>query len=210
METINTLKQQWIKLASPNSAKEVLIQQQFDQLVKAYAGANRHYHNLQHIHALLQLQEQYAYMIRRPDIVQWAIFFHDLVYNVLKSDNEEKSAIAAGKFLEQTNFATIDTELVMDYIRATKSHSGDDNDGDLALFLDFDMAILGSPAATYRQYAQQIRKEYSIYPDLVYNPGRRKVLTHFLQSPVFRTTVFRDMYETQARQNIQEELDTFI
>ncbi|KAA2243226.1 hypothetical protein F0L74_11975 [Chitinophaga agrisoli] len=208
METFDTLKASWIKLATPYCTNEALIQQEFDQLVKAYGSTNRHYHNLRHIYTLLQLQEQYAHMIRRPEIIQWAIFFHDVVYNVLKGDNEEKSALAAGKFLEQTNFPPADTKLVMDYIRATKSHSGNDEDGDLALFLDFDMAILGSPAAAYRKYAQQIRKEYSIYPELVYNPGRRKVLTHFLQSPVFRTTLFRELYETQARQNIQEELDT--
>lgn len=55
-------------------------------------------------------------------------------------------------------------------------------------------------------YTKQIRKEYSIYPDFLYKPGRKKVLEHFLQlENIFKTDYFKTKYEVQARKNIESE-----
>jgi len=55
-------------------------------------------------------------------------------------------------------------------------------------------------------YAKNIRKEYHIYPDLMYNPGRIKVLQHFLQkSNIYFTQAFQAK-EAAARQNLQQEI----
>ena len=54
----------------------------------------------------------------------------------------------------------------------------------------------------------QIRKEYSIYPDFLYNPGRKKALEHFLEHKfIFQTEEFRTQYETKARENIKREIE---
>jgi len=205
--SVTALRQTWQELMSPYCTNEELINSEFDKLIGQYATPGRHYHNLQHIEALLTLQEVYAAAIRNNEVLQLAIFYHDIIYNVLKSDNEEQSALAAGAFLQQTTFPPYLIVTVMDYIRATKTHTGDEHDDDLDFLLDFDLSILGSPANVYSQYAQQIRQEYSVYPDEVYNPGRKQVLTHFLEKPViYRTAVFREQYEAQARQNIALEL----
>jgi predicted metal-dependent HD superfamily phosphohydrolase len=205
---VAALKQTWQELMSRYCTDEELINSEFDKLVGQYAGPGRQYHNLQHIEVLLTLQQAYASNIRNNEVLKMAIFYHDIIYNVLKSDNEEQSALAAATFLQQTTFPPYQIITVMDYIRATKTHTGDEHDDDLDFLLDFDLNILGSPADVYSQYAQQIRQEYSVYPDEVYNPGRKKVLTHFLEKPViYRTTVFREQYEAQARQNIISELN---
>jgi len=66
---------------------------------------------------------------------------------------------------------------------------------------------LGQPSDVYEQYCGQIRKEYSIYPDIVYKPGRKKVLIHFLNmEKIFKTSFFYDKYELQARANLESEL----
>jgi len=68
--------------------------------------------------------------------------------------------------------------------------------------------VLGADAETYQQYTQQIRKEYGIYPNIVYNPGRKKVLQHFLSMPhIYKTEVFYNRYEKQARVNLAWELN---
>jgi hypothetical protein len=60
---------------------------------------------------------------------------------------------------------------------------------------------------TYLDYCQKVRKEYSIYPDLLYNLGRRKVLEHFLQMKmIFKTEAFFNRFEQNARQNIGREI----
>jgi predicted metal-dependent HD superfamily phosphohydrolase len=52
-----------------------------------------------------------------------------------------------------------------------------------------------------------VRKEYLIYPDLIYNPGRKKVLHHFLaMDRIFKTDFFYNKFEQQARQNLRKEI----
>ncbi len=186
-----------------------LVHQAFNDITTAYSGAGRHYHNLQHIAQLLTLHQQYAQQLQDPETVLFAIFFHDIVYNVLQSDNEEKSADAAVEYLQRIHYPSEKTTAVKEFIVATKTHVNDWQNTDLDYFLDFDLQILGTAPDAYLAYTRQIRQEYSIYPDLVYHPGRKKVLHHFLEMPaIFRTHAFQQQYETAARQNIQAELDS--
>jgi predicted metal-dependent HD superfamily phosphohydrolase len=56
-------------------------------------------------------------------------------------------------------------------------------------------------------YFEQIRKEYRIYPDFLYKPGRAKALEHFLENKfIFQTEEFRKLYEEKARRNIEKEI----
>ncbi|MFC4740097.1 hypothetical protein ACFO3U_08825 [Flavobacterium ponti] len=42
---------------------------------------------------------------------------------------------------------------------------------------------------------------------MLYNPGRKKALEHFLANEfIYQTEAFRKQYETQARTNIQKEI----
>ena len=46
-----------------------------------------------------------------------------------------------------------------------------------------------------------------MYPEVVYKPGRQKVLHHFLQMPaIYKTDYFIEKYEQQARNNMLYEL----
>jgi predicted metal-dependent HD superfamily phosphohydrolase len=69
------------------------------------------------------------------------------------------------------------------------------------------LKILSKEWKEYEVYFKQIRKEYKIYPDMLYNPGRKKALQHFLENEfIFQTETFRTKYEKQARENIQREI----
>ncbi|MCW3463737.1 HD domain-containing protein [Chitinophaga nivalis] len=202
-----TLRTAWSQLHKPYTQDDTFIHQTFEQLLAAYGSPNRYYHNLSHIHQLLTLQQQYAAQLQQTDVVLFAIFFHDVVYNVLKTDNEAKSALAAEKHLRQLGYPADKTALVKDYIIATQTHLPTQQDTDLDFFLDFDLQILGTAPDNYIAYTQQIRREYGVYPKMVYNPGRKKALQHFLDMPaIYCTHDFRTLYETPARKNIQEEI----
>ena len=54
-------------------------------------------------------------------------------------------------------------------------------ENDINLFTDADLAILGAEPEIYKNYAAAIRQEYSVFPDPIYIPGRKKVLLHFLK-----------------------------
>ena len=150
--------------------------------------------------------EEYKEELKFPNEVLYSIFYHDIVYKATRNDNEEKSADFAIKILPAST--TLNSGLVYDMICATKLHQKNDVI-DTNWLIDFDLKILASDVNKYETYYQQIRKEYKIYPDLLYKPGRKKALQHFLANDfIFQTEVFSDKYETQARLNIQKEINT--
>jgi predicted metal-dependent HD superfamily phosphohydrolase len=204
-----TLQNVWNQLMEPYAKSPSLIEQGFELITTHYSETHRHYHNLQHIYALLQLQLKHSDLIADNENFLLAIFFHDLIYDAKQADNEEKSAMAAIEYLSQTSYPAADIEGVANFIRATKTHTNPDNNPDLDYFLDFDLSVLSAPADSYAVYAKQIREEYNIYTDEIYNAGRKKVLQHFLELPaIYKTAAFREQRETIARQNITTELNT--
>lgn len=180
------------------------------EILQSYSQSGRYYHNADHIAALLLLADEYQDYIDKPSCMGFAILYHDIIYDVSKSDNEEQSAYIATERLEQLG---VSPEIITDvrrYILATKKHElseGDDNTVELALFLDFDLSVLGASPEFYDAYAQNIRREYAVYEDAVYYPGRKAVLQAFLQKPhLYHTQLFRESYEQQARANIEREI----
>lgn len=90
-------------------------------------------------------------------------------------------------------------------IVATATHQSDDLE--TQIFLDADMAILGASPEVYAAYIAAVRHEYTIYPDLIYNGGRRKFVAATLQRErIYHTDHFHSRYEAQARINLSQEL----
>ena len=181
----------------------------FTDLQRRHAERGRHYHNFEHLAAMFRHFDNHHENLQRPENVALAIFFHDAVYKPARKDNEEASANLAKKSLSLIGLAAEQIGTVASFILTTKSHDWHSGDyPDLAWLLDFDLSILGTDWPVYLQYSQQIRREYHIYPDLLYRPGRRKALTHFLERPeIFHTPYFRRQFEQKARQNLTKEIE---
>jgi predicted metal-dependent HD superfamily phosphohydrolase len=177
----------------------------WNNLQKAYTRKSRHYHNLNHLQEMLVCFEAYREQVQYPDEVLYAIFYHDYIYKTIKKNNELRSAEYAVALLPQGT--SLNKKRVFDLILSTKDHQCSDNEDEKWL-IDFDLKILSKDWNDYQLYAQQIRREYRIYPDFMYKPGRKKALEHFLTNPfIYQTETFRSLYEQQARENIQKEID---
>lgn len=179
----------------------------WELLRAAYAEPARHYHNLGHIRALLAWAAEYRAQLQDYTAVRFAIWFHDVVYDTQRSDNEERSAVLAVQTLQRLNISAPVIELVEAMILATKVHQLGDLNDDAAWFLDFDLAILGSAPEFYQAYRQAIRQEYRWVPGLLFRRKRRQVLESFLRRErLFFTAEMRERLEAQARRNLQEEI----
>jgi predicted metal-dependent HD superfamily phosphohydrolase len=177
----------------------------WEEVEKNYSKSSRHYHNLAHLNSLLSELQMHQDKFDHWDTIIFAIAYHDIVYNTLKSNNEERSAAIARKRLSTISFPDKQATLCGELILATKKH--EPRDFQTNLFTDADLSILGSDPDTYQAYSKKIRKEYALYPDMVYNPGRKKVLLHFLDMPkIFKTKEFSAQYEQAAKINIETEL----
>lgn len=180
------------------------IQQNWKDLEKAFSTKSRHYHNLTHIWAMIESFETYRDKLQNPDEILFSIFYHDFVYSASKKDNELKSAEYALAVLSENN--NLNRQLVFDAICATQQHQHN-NIEDINWLIDFDLKILAKDWDDYKIYFEQIRKEYRIYPDFLYKPGRAKALKHFLENEfIFQTEEFRNLYEEKARINIEKEI----
>jgi predicted metal-dependent HD superfamily phosphohydrolase len=200
------VKVAWESLCRRYSADENLTGELWQELKTAYTAKDRHYHNLDHIAYMLELANRYKVDHVQFDLLLFAIFYHDIVYKSTRSDNEAQSAALAGERLRRLGIPESGIQLVKEMIIATKAHQQHEDDL-INLLLDLDLAILGAEEARYDGYSQGVRKEYSIYPDLLYKPGRRKVLQHFLsQDHIYTTPAFQAEFEDKARANLQREL----
>ena len=74
---------------------------------------------------------------------------------------------------------------------------------DCSYFLDIDISILGAAPERFDAYEEQIRKEYEMVPQKLFNSGRSKVLKSFLDREyIYYTDYFRNKYEEIARDNM--------
>ena len=194
-------------LASRYTESIPLVEKLYTELVKHYSEKGRFYHNLDHLNSLLQQILPLADLIKDLDMVLFAVYYHDVVYRVLRKDNEEKSALFAEKRLNTLNVKTNRIELCNKHILATKAHRVSD-DSDTNFFTDADLAVLGQDWSAYKIYTEGVRKEYWIYPDIIYKPGRKKVVEHFLRmEKIYKTEPFSAKFENQARLNLKRELE---
>lgn len=199
---------QWLELASGYTSDQQLIQKLWEELYKNYTADGRHYHTLRHIEGLLHLTEEHKTAVQQIDLLGFAVFYHDIIYSTTRSDNEARSAELAAKRLQELHVPEEEIKVVQEMILATKSHQRHRLE-DVNFMTDIDLAILGAEWEKYVEYSQQIRREYSLYPDLLYRKGRKKVLQHFLNQPaIYKIAIFQNRLEIQARQNLQQELNT--
>jgi predicted metal-dependent HD superfamily phosphohydrolase len=183
-----------------------------DELVRAYTAPDRHYHNLAHIEAMLGLMRTHEDALSDPTSVEVAIWFHDAIYDTRQHDNEEKSAeLAAERLAAVLSPDRIDR--ITSMIRATAGHfvpEGFDEavKRDCALFLDMDLAILGSTPVEFTAYEEAVRREYGWVPEALWSEGRRKVLQSFLARPaIYASPPFRASHEAAARENLTRSLE---
>ncbi|WP_126972083.1 HD domain-containing protein [Gynurincola endophyticus] len=179
----------------------------WNEIEQNYQQENRHYHNLSHLEQMIAALHGAEIKIKDYDTLLFSIFYHDIIYHPAASANEEQSAELAKRRLEELGLPVEQIEKVCGQIIATKAHQRSANT-DTNYLLDADLAILGQAPEIYLNYRKQIRAEYSIYPDALFNAGRKKVLQQFLNfQEIFKTPFFKNKYESQARENLQRELD---
>jgi predicted metal-dependent HD superfamily phosphohydrolase len=201
------VKKVFLELTASYSSDSDLSLKLWSEIETNYSDKKRHYHNLQHLRSLYLELESVADKLNDRDTLLFSLFYHDIVYKISKKDNEERSAELAADRLSELGFPAHRAQLYLDQIIATKSHE-ESVDSDTNFFTDADLAILGKGWNVYETYIAAIRKEYGLYPDLLYKPGRRKVLQHLLSlDRLFKSDEFYERYEDQARRNILRELE---
>jgi predicted metal-dependent HD superfamily phosphohydrolase len=170
------------------------------RIVAAYSEPQRHYHTIGHIAAVVAdfqaLQGQFEY----SDAALIALFFHDIVYDPARADNEERSAEVVQGLLSGDM-----ADRACAHILATKKHEA--TTPDAALVVDIDMAILAAPWPDYLRYAENVAREYlPVWGMDAYAGGRCEMFLKPVQDRrIFLTDTFAPREEV-AQRNVRDEL----
>ena len=184
----------------------------WSEIENKYTGRNRHYHNLKHLGAMMDEALRFKDSIEQLSVLKLSIFYHDIIYNPLRKDNELRSAERMKSRLSKLGVATDTINRSFDQILLTKGHQlKESSTSDDGYFLDFDLTVLGEDWLVYAEYAKQIRKEFWIFPTKTYKEGRKKALASFLnRESIYFTPAFRETKEEQAQANLQREIHEFL
>ena len=181
------------------------------ELSARYGEIHRKYHTIDHIFECLEILDALGLAIGQMKRVALALIYHDVIYDVDRNDNEERSADLLALHLREAGFPARIIDPHRGLILATK-HTGKVLIDPLArVIVDIDLVSLGREPNLYHANTQAIRFEYSHmrgFTEERWVSGR----TAFLESMLMRTHIyctpeFRRKYDEQARKNLKNELE---
>ena len=170
-----------------------------------YEHPSRTYHNLQHIHSMREKLTESERFAENPHRILLAIWFHDIVYDAKRTDNELKSAEF---WIRKMTPYLLEDPLQWGKmaILATIDHYPNP-DSDIQLLLDLDLASLGASWETFQENSEQICQEYGHVPDDIFREGRKTFLTKMLERPrLYGTEYWHNLLEKQARENMEKAI----
>lgn len=174
------------------------------ELGRRWSEPHRHHHDLEHLRDVLDALAVLAADGTPFDLplVRRAAWFHDAVYDVHRSDNEERSASLALRMLPESM-----RDEVAHLVMTTKGHIVEPGDLNAAALCDADLSVLGASQERYAEYARAIRQEYEHVPEEDYRRERAVVLSELLaHDPLFSTEAGRTRWEQRARRNVSAEI----
>jgi predicted metal-dependent HD superfamily phosphohydrolase len=177
------------------------------RLLDAYSEAHRHYHSLDHIEHCLAMFDQCRHLVRRPDALELAIWFHDIILQPGRHDNEARSAdyyveLSDGVHPDETR------QRVHGLIMATL-HNGETIDDEDAIYMvDIDLSSFGLPWQDFLRDSRAIRAENPQLSDSQYFFNQTGFQRSLLARPrFFQSDFFYQRLEKQARDNLARYFD---
>lgn len=192
---------------APASLNSLKVSECFGVLEAAYGHPSRVCHNWGHIEHCLE--ELYARGLGPNPLVELALFYHDAVYEVGRTDNELQSAELLRKHAHPLGLSQEIATAAYGLIMATQ-HKTPPQKPLEKLIVDIDLCSLGKSPEEFQKNSQDLRKEFGVFSDEVYRKGRTQFLTEFLQraesGTLYHTPLFQKLYSGQAIVNLRQGL----
>lgn len=198
------MMQRWVDLF-PSVSLDVSLY--WYRWVKAhYDAPGRYFHAFGHIEYLLLVADEYFDHLPRTVLI--AIWLHDIVYTPGSPFNEADSTAVARMILVHLGVSGEDIELIAEMIECTKTHVA--TCWQAEILCDLDLCSLGSSPDVYREGSAKIQKEFAAFSASQQSMGRNAFIRYMLgRESIYSTDLFRELFESQARANLQAELETW-
>ncbi len=189
----------------------------FAEVMSRYREPHRRYHGSDHVFSVLRRITEIA-SHEWPHLsseglrealtdVYLAAWYHDVVYDPKRADNEDRSANLAAQHLSRLGFTPIHIAKVVDLVMMTQGHRPVNEEQ--AIFADADLWTLGGSAEDYRRHGRLIREEFAHVSDINWIRGRSAAMATFLDRPTIFSTAFGlANREAQAQINVTNDVQT--
>jgi predicted metal-dependent HD superfamily phosphohydrolase len=177
----------------------------WSKVERHYSEPHRHYHDRQHLAHCLEQLDLAGGLILKPEQVEMAIWFHDIINQPGAADNEQRSAEYFRKLIgDRADPAFVNA--VVQLIMAT-THQSAPVEHDQQFICDIDLASFGCPWECFMRDSSAVKAEFTGTEEEYYR-GKKAFLQQMLNRPrIFLTDFFNERYEQQARENIVRLLE---
>ncbi len=207
----------WHRSRSSTSRKPLDTAALYGDVVRAYAEPGRRYHTMDHIeHCIRQLELAQRELgtsaglgENEVDGVEFGIWYHDVVYVPRAQDNEALSAELFTRIAD----GVLEPEKIDDVHRIIMAtlHLAKPQRADEGLMVDIDLSSFGMEWDHFRRDSVAVRTEMGHQSEAEFARGHARFLnTLMARDSVYCTELFRDLYETRARENIERYLGEFL
>jgi len=198
---MNHSQERFVELWSRNGGARA--EAVYADLARCYEEPVRHYHTLRHVRRCLRDFDLARNVIAQPDLVELALWCHDVIYVPGARDNEQRSA---DWFRRWAGNRIVICERICEVILAT-THSCVPDDLDERFACDIDLAVLGAARARFREDGARLRAERPDLDDRAYDLQERIILGRLLARPrIYLTEYFYTRCEVRARGNLSWRL----
>ncbi|MGD7788855.1 HD domain-containing protein [Propionibacteriaceae bacterium Y1700] len=173
-----------------------------ERLLHRWSEPHRRYHTPAHLAHMLTMINSLAEPGQELAGIRLAAWYHDAIYRIGATDNEEASAALA--YEELTGLVERPAEVAR-LIMVTADHRPPLGDAAAALLCDADLAILAGAPEAYDDYVARVRAEYATVDDAAFTAGRLRVLTALREQDLFHTRTGRELLPA-ARANLDREI----
>jgi predicted metal-dependent HD superfamily phosphohydrolase len=138
-----------------------------------YSEPHRHYHTYQHIAECFEKVRDIISLAEHPAEIGVSLWFHDVIYDTRRHDNEERSADWARNAARKLGVGAERAQRIYDLIMVTR-HAAVPDGIDAQVLVDADLSILGAEPARFQEYEAQVRSEYAWVPDATFRSTRAR------------------------------------
>lgn len=169
-------------------------------LITRYQERHRSYHGVAHLRRVLEVFDLVRSHADEPDLIEFALWFHDVVYDTTRGDNEERSADLAVEAAQKAGLAPQQAGRIRLLAEVTR-HDRTDLAGDEALIADIDLEILSADEKTYLgSYEWLLHEEWPHIDAETFNDGRIDFLQSLQQRErIYQSAAFTDREDTVRR-----------
>jgi predicted metal-dependent HD superfamily phosphohydrolase len=178
--------------------------QRFDQLIAAYNEPQRVYHTQRHIEDCLELFGIVQEHLDDPDAVEFAIWYHDVVYEIGARDNEQ---LSANLFMQHSDgiFPQTLRQRVYEHIMATLHCERELGQNDTRYVVDIDLSSFGMPWDKFFEDSRKVRAEMNDVPDEEFYANQCTFQQALLnRGRFYQSDYFYRNHEQTARDNIAD------